>query len=37
MRLEQRKKYYVVIDDRGKIVLLTHHKGIAERFIEKNS
>ena len=36
MRLEHREKYYLVIDDRGKIALLTHHKGIAERFIEKN-
>lgn len=37
MRLEHREKYYLVIDSRGKIALLTHHKGIAERFIENNS
>ena len=37
MRLEHREKYYLVIDINGKIALLTHHKGIAERFIKNNS
>lgn len=37
MKLEHNNKYWLVIDNAGKIALLTHNRKIAERFIENNA
>ena len=35
MKLEQRDNKYIVTDDNGKILIITHSKAIAKNFLTK--
>jgi hypothetical protein len=36
MRIEISKDKWIVLDDNNKILLMTHHKGIAFHFLKKH-
>jgi len=36
MKLEQRDNKYIVVDDSGKILIITHSKAIAKNYLTKH-
>ena len=37
MKLEERDNKYLVVDDNGKILLITHNKNIARNYLTKHT